>query len=82
MNAQPSLSRPLTIGEWISVLRHRKGWDQKTLADKADIGATHVSDIERGAHDPTYKTRRKLARALGVPVAELLDLEEDDCLGH
>jgi transcriptional regulator with XRE-family HTH domain len=78
MSALPSLSRPVTIGEWIGILRHRKGWDQKTLAERARISATHLSGIERGAHTPTYETRRKLARAFGEPVATFLDTEEDD----
>jgi len=78
MTARASLSRLVTVGEWIRALRVRKGWDQKTLADKAGLNPTHISDIERGAHDPSSKTLRKLARALGVPVATLLEAETED----
>jgi len=50
MSALPSLSRPVTIGEWIGILRHRKGWDQKTLAERARISATHLSGMGSDYH--------------------------------
>ncbi len=46
---------------------------QKELADRAGIHRTYVSDIERGARNPTASVIEKLALPLGVPPGRLLD---------
>jgi len=53
-------------------LRMAKGLSQEAYADVAGIHRTYVSDIERGARNPTITVVEKLARGLGVDVIELL----------
>jgi transcriptional regulator with XRE-family HTH domain len=54
-------------------LRLEKGWSQEDYADRAGIHRTYVSDIERGARNPTITVVEKLAKPLEVTVGSLLD---------
>lgn len=56
-------------------LRHSKGWSQEEFAHQAGLHRTYVSDLERGARNPTITVIDKLAVALGVSVGALLDDE-------
>ncbi len=53
-------------------LRTEKGWSQEEFADRAGIHRTYVSDIERGARNPTISIVEKLAVALDVTASMLL----------
>lgn len=53
-------------------LREGKGLSQEAFADEAGIHRTYVSDIERGARNPTITVVERLAIALGVSAGELL----------
>ena len=54
-------------------LRIEKELSQEAFAFEARIHRTYVSDIERGARNPTITVVEKLAVALGVKAGELLD---------
>ena len=54
-------------------LRHDSGWSQEEFADRAGIHRTYVSDLERGARNPTITIVERLARALKVKAGSLLD---------
>lgn len=54
-------------------LRQAKGLSQESFADEAGLHRTYISDLERGARNPTITVAEKLAVALGVPIGELLD---------
>ena len=45
---------------------------QEQLARRADLSLGYVQRLEVGRHDPPVSTLRALAKALGVPVTELL----------
>lgn len=53
-------------------LRTEKGWSQEELADQAGLHRTYVSGVERGVRNPTITIIATLAKALGVPAADLL----------
>ena len=53
-------------------LRTERGWSQEEYADRAGIHRTYISDIERGARNPTIMIVEKLAQALDVKAAELI----------
>ena len=53
--------------------RQQKGWSQEDYADRACIHRTYVSDIERGARNPTITIVEKLAKPFGVEAAKLLE---------
>ncbi|WP_239337603.1 helix-turn-helix domain-containing protein [Ruegeria sp. Ofav3-42] len=54
-------------------LRRSKDWSQEELAHQSGIHRTYISDLERGARNPTIEVVDKIAVALGVPCGELLD---------
>jgi transcriptional regulator with XRE-family HTH domain len=45
---------------------------QYTLAEKARVSREYIRLLEAGRSDPTVGMLEKLAKALGVPVTELL----------
>lgn len=62
------------LGNNIRRLRLRMGWTQRQLADCIKVEIPRISDLERGVTaDPRLSTLRKLARAFGVPMNELVD---------
>ena len=56
----------------IKKLRAAKGLTQEALARNAKVSLGYIARLETGHHDPKLSTLRKLAKALGVPVSELL----------
>jgi transcriptional regulator with XRE-family HTH domain len=53
-------------------LRRQRGWTQPVLAKRAGLSSGYIARVETGRHDPKLSTLVKLAKALGVPVTELL----------
>jgi transcriptional regulator with XRE-family HTH domain len=61
------------LGEAIRARRGEiDGLSQEGLADLAGMHRTYVSEIERGLRNPSYRNLFKLARALDVPLSELV----------
>lgn len=54
-------------------LRQTKRLTQDALAKKARISRVYVNNLEAGKYDPTVSVAKRIARALGVPVRELLE---------
>jgi putative transcriptional regulator len=54
-------------------LRNSRGFTQATLAKKVGVTRAYLARLEMGRHDPPLSRLRQLAKALGVPVAELLE---------
>ena len=54
-------------------IRESRGLTQDALARKAGISRAYLARLEMGRHDPHLSRLRTLARALGVPVGELLE---------
>lgn len=61
------------LGQNIKRLRLERGLSQEAFAHEAGLHRTYVSDIERGARNPTITVLEKLAKPLGVPASALLD---------
>lgn len=57
----------------LRLLRQEKGWSQEAFADEAGLHRTYISDLERGARNPTITVVDKLAIALDVTPGRLLD---------
>ncbi|MBF6569981.1 MAG: helix-turn-helix transcriptional regulator [Candidatus Binataceae bacterium] len=60
------------FGRRVRILRKQRGWTQEELAAKAKKHPTYIGGIERGERNPTLTVLAELARALGVPLSELL----------
>jgi XRE family transcriptional regulator of biofilm formation len=65
---------PRRLATVIRDLREREGMTQIELAKKAKVSQGYLAALETGLKkNPSLPTLRKLARALGVPVTELLE---------
>lgn len=53
--------------------RKEKGLTQQALADAVGVTQVAVANWEHGRRSPSIANLRKVADALGVPVASLLD---------
>ncbi len=61
------------VGRNVRRYRLEKDWSQEQLAFEAGIHQTYLSGVENGARNPTITVLKKLADALGVPPAALLE---------
>jgi transcriptional regulator with XRE-family HTH domain len=59
-------SIPPTLGRRVADCRDRLGWTQKTLAEKAGLSVTFVSEIENDRRAPGTEALLSLANALGA----------------
>ena len=59
------------LGEAIKRERFALGLSQDELARRAGLHCSYVSDLERGARNPSVESILKIADALAVTVAEL-----------
>jgi len=60
------------LGRTVGELRGRRGLSQAALAGQASSSPARISEIEEGRADPELAEILALARALGVPAADLL----------
>ena len=60
------------FGLVVRQLRNARGWSQEALAGRADLNRSYMGEIERASVVPSLLTAAKLARALDVPLSELI----------
>lgn len=63
------------IGKRIAELRKEKGLTQEKLAIKINMDRTFVGYLEKGNRSPSVETANKIARALGVKIGDIFDLD-------
>ena len=66
-----AISFPVRLGRRISHLREKRGLSQTQLADMAEIGRAHLSQIENGAVAARIDTMYALANALELSLSEI-----------
>ncbi|HEY9217261.1 MAG TPA: helix-turn-helix transcriptional regulator [Phenylobacterium sp.] len=64
------------LGRNVREQRKRLGMSQEELAHEAGMKRSYVSDLERGTRNPTVRALGRLAAALGVRPAVLLEVED------
>ncbi len=65
---------PRRLSTVIRKLREERGLSQKALAERAGVTDAYITMIEKGKRkNPSLAILKRLARALGVPVGELLE---------
>ena len=62
-----------TFGWRLKALRAKRDYTQTDLAGKSRLTLGYIARLEIGYHDPKLSTLMKLAKALGVKVAELVE---------
>jgi transcriptional regulator with XRE-family HTH domain len=74
---------PRRLGTVLKVLREERGMTQEELAKRAGVSQGYIAKLEPSSRpgrtkssrqaNPSVAILKKLARALGVPVTELLE---------
>jgi transcriptional regulator with XRE-family HTH domain len=65
---------PRRLKTVLKTLREQRGWSMAELAKRADVTDAYIAQLETGARkNPSLDVLKRLARALGVPVTELLE---------
>lgn len=67
----------LRFGVTVRKLRTQQGLSQEQLAEKANLHRTYIGMIERGEKNITLENIEKIAKALGITLAELMNLEKN-----
>jgi transcriptional regulator with XRE-family HTH domain len=62
----------------IKTLRRLRAMSQEELAEESGVGRATISRIERGETGAHGRTLRRLAKALGVGVEELVGIGDVD----
>ncbi len=75
----PDTPRRTSFGKTVKTLRERRDLSQSMLAQSAKLTQPYLAQIERGVRrNPSLKTLRNIARALGVPVETLMSTSHAD----
>jgi transcriptional regulator with XRE-family HTH domain len=61
------------LGRRIQQLREARGWNQQQLADAVEFDRAYVGGVEAGLRNPTFRNLLRFARALRIPLSELVD---------
>lgn len=61
------------LGKKVRKIRLDADLSQEVVAEMAGLDRTYVSGIERGVRNPSLRNIEKLAKALQVPVRDLID---------
>lgn len=76
--AAAEVDPPFVLASNVYRLRKHRGLTQEQLAKAVGVRQPRIAEVERGDANPRLDTLAKLARALGVPVAALLDPDHTD----
>ncbi len=63
----------MNIGEKIKKVREAKGLSQKEVALTLSMNPSQYSKIENGKVDPQFSSIEKIANALGVSIADIVN---------
>ena len=64
------------FGSVVRSQRQGSGFSQEELAHRSGLHRTYVTDVERGARNPSLNSIKKLSGALGVSLSDLFRLVE------
>lgn len=59
------------LGRAIKRVRVQHGLTQEQVSAASGLHPTYISDIERGARNPSWESISRLADGIGVPVSEI-----------
>lgn len=61
------------LGEQVRTIRSRRGMSRKALAKHSDVSERYLAQLEAGTGNCSIVLLRRVAQALSVPVAQLID---------
>ena len=64
-------SSQIALGAAVKAVRAKAGKTQEQVANAIGMHATYISDIERGARNPSWDAIARLAKGMGVGVADI-----------
>lgn len=67
----------MKLGERLRLIRRGKKLTLKNLSELADLSIPYLSDMERGAVNPSIESLRKVAKAFNMTVKELFSGVEE-----
>ncbi len=59
------------LGRAVKQVRVARGLTQEQVSASSGLHPTYISDIERGARNPSWEAMTKLADGIGVSVADI-----------
>jgi transcriptional regulator with XRE-family HTH domain len=68
------------LGRAVKQIRVQRGLTQEQVSAASGLHPTYISDIERGARNPSWEAITRLAGGIGVPTADIAqhyDAQED-----
>jgi XRE family aerobic/anaerobic benzoate catabolism transcriptional regulator len=66
----------LRLGEKVRTLRNRRGMTRRALAAQANVSERYLAQLETGSGNCSIALLRRIAEAVSVPIAELVDDRE------
>ena len=78
MRSEQTIARTFQarFGSVVRSQRQSEGISQEELAHRSGLHRTYVTDVERGARNPSLNSIKKLSDALGVSLSDLFGLVE------
>lgn len=67
----------VSLGRRILALRTARNLSQDKLAEKAGMSVKHLGKIERGTANASIKCLTEIAKALDMPVRDILEVEHE-----
>jgi transcriptional regulator with XRE-family HTH domain len=74
-SSAPDVRTEVDVGERLRDLRRLRRATLKTIADRAGVSESFLSQVERGRASASIASLRRIANALGVSVADLFEPE-------
>jgi transcriptional regulator with XRE-family HTH domain len=73
MNSQIAEAERVDVGERLRAIRRLRRATLKTVADRADLSESFLSQVERGRANASVASLQRIAAALAVSVADLFE---------
>jgi putative transcriptional regulator len=68
---------PKPLKNNMKVYRAMNDWTQEELARRVNVTRKTINTVENGKYAPSVYLALKIARAFGVPVEELFQIDDD-----
>jgi transcriptional regulator with XRE-family HTH domain len=72
-SSAPEIAAEIDVGERLRAIRGLRRATLKTVADRAGVSESFLSQVERGKASASIASLRRIAGALGVSVADLFE---------